>query len=440
MLLLYRLLTALAILVLAPYYAIRGWRRGEPLQTLRERLGGLPLEVKAQAAQGGGIWVHAVSVGEVLAARPIVDGLQKRFPSRPIFVSTTTETGQKLARERLSSAARVFYFPLDSSGPVRRALRAIRPSMVIIMETEIWPNFLREARRARVPVVFANARISERSFARYRRWKFLLSVMFESTLAKAALFLAQTDEDASRLRQMGALEEQIVVTGNLKYDVQPPAQSEFGGWLEAEIKRQERWPVVVAGSVVALEEEPVLGAYDAVQRQWRRALLVLAPRKPDRFDEAARIGTEAGWTLVRRSGLDMSAPLDENADVVLLDSIGELAGIYALADAAFVGGSLVPSGGHNILEPAWFARPPVFGTSMENFRDMADQFLAAQAGVQVSNGAMLGKVWVQLIEAEQLSKRMGKAAQKLSQRNCGATARSMEHIAAILEPVGEGAL
>src|SRR5580704_17684488 len=155
MLLLYRLLTALAMLVLAPYYAIRGWRRGEPLQTLRERLGGLPPEIKAQAAQGGAIWVHAVSVGEVLAARPIVDGLKRRFPARPIFVSTTTETGQKLARERLSGVARVFYFPLDSSGPVRRALRAIRPAIVIIMETEIWPNFLREAQRGRVPVVFA---------------------------------------------------------------------------------------------------------------------------------------------------------------------------------------------------------------------------------------------------------------------------------------------
>jgi 3-deoxy-D-manno-octulosonic-acid transferase len=304
------------------------------------------------------------------------------------------------------------------------------------METEIWPNFLREAQKAHVPVVFANARISERSFARYNRWRFLLEVFFESTLARATLFLAQTDEDAARLQKMGAFEDRVIVAGNLKYDVEPPAQSEFGRWLEGEIRRQERWPTVVAGSVVALEEEPVLAAYDAVQRQWRRALLVLAPRKPDRFDEAARIAAEAGWTVVRRGKLDMREPLDENADVLVLDSIGELAGVYALADAAFVGGSLVLSGGHNILEPAWFGRPPVFGRSMENFRDMANQFLAAQAGVQVVDGPHLGKVWVQLIEGDQLRERMGQAAQKLSARNCGATARSIARIAEILGRAG----
>jgi 3-deoxy-D-manno-octulosonic-acid transferase len=437
MLLLYRLLTALAIVILAPYYAMRGWRRGEPLQTLRERLGGLPPEIKRQASRGDAIWVHAVSVGEVLAARPIVEGLKKRFPERSILVSTTTETGQRLARERLSEAARVFYFPLDSSGPVRRALRAIRPAIVIIIETEIWPNFLREAQKARVPVVFANARISQRSFARYQRWRFLLEILFESTLAKPSLFLAQTDEDAWRLKQMGAFEDRVVVAGNLKYDMQPPAQSEFGCWLASEIRRQERWPTVVAGSVVALEEEPVLAAYDAVQRQWRRALLILAPRKPERFEEAARIAADAGWTVARRSRLDMREPLDENADVLLLDSIGELAGIYALADAAFVGGSLVSSGGHNILEPAWFGRPPVFGTSMENFRDMADEFLAAQAGVQVASGPQLGKVWIQLIEGDQLRKRMGLAAQQLSAKNCGATERSIDRVAEFLEPAGK---
>jgi 3-deoxy-D-manno-octulosonic-acid transferase len=435
MLLLYRLFTALAILVLGPYYAMRGWCRGEPLETLRERFGGLPPEIKAQGARGDAIWIHAVSVGEVLAARPIVEGLAARFPERPVLVSTTTETGQRLARERLLAARRVFYFPLDSSGPVRRALGAIRPAMVIIMETEIWPNFLREAQRSGVPVVFANARISERSFARYKRWKFLLEIFFEQTLAKATLFLAQTLEDASRLTEMGAPEERVVVAGNLKYDVQPPAMGEFGRWLEAEIRRQERWPVVMAGSVLALEEDAVLAAYDVVQRRWRRALLILAPRRPGRFDDASRIAGEAGWTVVRRSRLDRAASLDENADVLVLDSIGELAGVYALADAVFVGGSLVPSGGHNILEPAWFGRAPVFGPSMENFREMAEQFLSAQAGVEVRSGPQLGKVWVELIKNDKLREKMGRAARELSARNCGATLRSMERIARILAPV-----
>jgi len=169
-----------------------------------------------------------------------------------------------------------------------------------------------------------------------------------------------------------------------------------------------------------------------VQRRWRRALLVLAPRKPDRFDAAAQIAAASGWNVVRRTHADLEAPLDENVDVFVLDSIGELGGLYLLADAVFVGGSLVPSGGHNILEPAWFAKPPVFGSSMENFRDMASQFLKAHAAVQVTSGQQLGDVWVQLIEDNKLRESMGRAARELSERNRGATARSMERIAATL--------
>lgn len=442
MYLLYRVLTALSMLVLAPYFALRGWRRGEASRAFRERFGGLPPEITGRTEGGGkagAIWIHAVSVGEVLAAKPLVEGLKRRMPERPVYVSTTTETGQRLARERLEWAEAVFYFPLDWVIPVRRALRAMQPAIVVIMETEIWPNFLREATRLGVPVVFANARISERSFVRYNRWKLFVAEFYERVLGDADLFLAQTPEDATRLRAMGAPEERVEVTGNLKYDVAPPAMSSFGAWLGGQIRQQERWPVVVAGSVVAEEEEAVLAAYDIVQRKWRRALLVLAPRKPDRFAAAAEIVEAGGWHLARRSGIDAgdpSATLDENADAIVLDSIGELAGLYLLADAVFVGGSLVAAGGHNILEPAWFSRPPVFGRSMENFRDMADQFLAARAGVQVDSGPQLGKVWVQLIEDPPLRDRMGKTARELSERNRGATERCLDRIEAVLAAEG----
>jgi 3-deoxy-D-manno-octulosonic-acid transferase len=449
---LYRVLTAAGMLVLAPYFALRGWRRGERSSALRERLGILSPEISLRAAtssaggaagaessQGGAVWIHAVSVGEVLAAKPLVESLKRRFPGHLIFVSTTTETGQRLARERLQSADGIFYFPLDWVVPVRRALRAIRPALVIIMETEIWPNFLREARRNGVPVIFANARISERSFARFVRWKFVVGEFFAQALSDAVLYLAQTPEDAKRLSEMGAPEERIEVTGNLKYDSEPPAIGGFGAWLKEEVTRQERWPVIVAGSVVEEEEEAVLAAYDVVQRQWRHALLVLAPRKPDRFEAAANIVGTDGWHVVRRSVLDLTAPLDENADVLVLDSIGELAGLYSMADAVFVGGSLVPAGGHNILEPAWFARPPVFGPSMENFREMAAEFLDARAGIQVRSSQQLGKVWVQLIEDDTLRERMGKAARELSEKNRGATAVSLERIAGILGAKGKTA-
>ncbi len=436
----YRLITAVGMIFLAPYYALRGWRRGEPSSALRERLGSVPPEIVARAAHNrapdgaapGAIWIHAVSVGEVLAAKPLADGLQRRFPGHAVFVSTTTETGRRLARERLQSVDGIFYFPLDWIVPVRRALKSIHPSLVIVMETEIWPNFLREARRMNIPVVFANARISERSFARFKRWEFLIGPFFERVLHDAELFLAQTPEDFARLRAMGAPEGRVEVTGNLKYDGEPPAASHFGEWLRQQIRAQERWPVFVAGSVVAEEEQAVLAAYDIVQRKWRRALLVLAPRKPDRFDAAAAIAAEGGWNVVRRSRLDLSAALDENVDVLVLDSIGELAGLYALGDATFVGGSLVPAGGHNILEPAWFSKPPVFGRSMENFRDMAAQFLAAKAGIEVSSGPQLGKVWVQLVEDTAARERMGAAARSLSERNRGATERSLNRIAAAL--------
>ncbi|HXX45967.1 MAG TPA: 3-deoxy-D-manno-octulosonic acid transferase [Candidatus Acidoferrales bacterium] len=436
----YRILSAASVIFLAPYYALRGWRRREPSSTFRERLGGLSREIMSRASQvpsgqgqnRGPVWIHAVSVGEVLAAKPLAEGLKRRFPDRPVFVSTTTETGQRLARERLDFVDGIFYFPLDWIISVRRALHAIRPALVIVMETEIWPNFLREARRRDVPVVFANARISEKSFARFKKWEFLVGPFYERVLADADLFLAQTPEDAARLSEMGASDGRVEVTGNLKYDSDQPDMSRLGVWLEGQIQRQERWPVLVAGSVVAGEEEAVLAAYDLVQRRWRRALLLLAPRKPDRFDAAVQIAEAGGWNVLRRTHVDLEAPLDENVDVFVLDSIGELAGLYLLADAVFVGGSLVPAGGHNILEPAWFAKPPVFGPSMENFRDMAAQFLRARAAVQVTSGQQLGKVWIQLIEDDKLREEMGRAARDISERNRGATERSLERIAAAL--------
>src|SRR5579863_4987636 len=434
---LYRTFTAIGMLFLAPYFALRGHRRGEPASALQERLGIIPREiafkVAAAAKDGGAIWIHAVSVGEVLAAQPLLAALKQKSPSRAVFVSTTTETGQRLARTRLNCADGVFYFPLDWVVPVRKALKSIQPVLVIVMETEIWPNFLHEARRRGIPVIFANARISERSFARFNQWKFLVGEFFARTLQDAAQFLAQTPEDAKRLAEMGAPESLIEVTGNLKYDAVPPEVGLFVAWLKNQIATQERWPVVVAGSVVAEEEEAVLAAYDIVQRQWRRALLVLAPRKPDRFAVAGAIAEQDGWKIVRRSEINMSAPLDENCDVIILDSIGELAGLYALADAVFVGGSLVASGGHNILEPAWFRKAPIFGPSMENFRDIAARFSSAGAGIQVASGERLGRVWCELIADPARRERMGEKARALVEANRGATARSLERIAAVLD-------
>lgn len=430
---LYSVVTAIGMVLLAPYFALQGLRRGKYLGNFRERMGYLPDALARNVQPRTSIWVHAVSVGEVLASKPVVDGLKKRFPECPIFLSTTTVTGQELARERIRSGDGVFYFPFDWPSPVRRAFEKIQPKLVVILETEIWPNFLREAQRTGVAVVFVNARISERSIRRFRRFEPVVGGFFSRALQNASLFLAQSEQDAGRLKEMGAPEEKLMVTGNLKYDIDPPAQSPFGDWLAGQTASQERWPIFIAGSVVAGEEEAVLAAYDMVQRQWRRALLILAPRKPERFDVAAELANESGWRVVRRSTVDMSLPLDENCDVVIVDSIGELAGLYAIGDAVFVGGSLVPSGGHNILEPAWFCKVPIFGPSMENFRDIAARFSSSGAGMQVGSGEKLGKLWAELISDSRRSEQMGRKAHALVETNRGATARSLERIAQILE-------
>lgn len=430
MYLLYSVLTAAGMILLLPYWIVQGLRHSKYWSSIWQRLGFFPPSLTALGQRGNrAIWIHAVSVGEVLAALPLAQQLKERFPKQRLVFSTTTATGQRIAQERAACADAIFYFPLDWAGPVRRALRAVRPALVVVMETEIWPNFLREMRRANVPVAFVNGRISDRSFRRYR-W---LDGFLARVLQDADLFLMQSEEDARRLRELGAPEERVQVTGNLKYDLDPPASNVLADWLEEQLRSQERWPVLVAGSIAADEEESVLAAYDIVQRRWRRALLVLAPRKPERFDAAARIASERGWRVVRRSALRFDAPLDEAADVLLLDTVGELAALYRLGDAVFVGGSLVPVGGHNLLEPAWFARSPVFGPYMDNFREMSAEFLSAGAGAEVRSGEELGKLWCGLIENTERARRMGHAARALVEHNRGATKRSFETIAAILE-------
>ena len=427
---LYSLLMGTTFALLLPFFLLKGRRRY--LHNLGERLG----RVSAQARAAGGrkaIWIHAVSVGEVLAAVPLARRLRERFPQFRLVVSTTTETGQQLARERVDCADAVFYFPLDFAFAVRRVLRAVEPAVVVIAETEIWPNFLRELRRAAVPAVFVNGRISERSARRYQRVARFDSWFVREVMNEPQLWLMQSEEDAQRVRALGADDSHVEVLGNLKYDLEPPQSSPLVSWFEEQVARQERWPVLVAGSVLEGEEAQVLAGFDLVQRKWCRALLVLAPRKPAGFDDAARIVEQDGWLVQRRSGVTANGALSENADVFLLDSIGELAGFYRLADAVFVGGSLVVAGGHNILEPAWFGKPPVFGPHMNNFRDMAKLFLEEMAAVQVWSGPDLGQRWIEMIDSTERHERMGRAARALVERNRGATERTVTRLAAILE-------
>jgi 3-deoxy-D-manno-octulosonic-acid transferase len=307
---------------------------------------------------------------------------------------------------------------------------------VIVVETEIWPNFLRECRRAQVPVIFVNGRLSERSFRGYKRALSYsagaVAGFLKKVLDDAALFLMQSKEDAARLIALGAPVERVLVTGNLKYDLGEASDSPLSAWLEAELANGNRRPVVVAGSVLANEEVYVLRAFSDVEREFPNALLILAPRKPEQFDNAAAVVAESGRKLLRRRDLVLngteSAALWEPVKVFVLDSLGELAGLYRLADAVFVGGSLVPGGGHNILEPAAFSKVPIYGPSMENFREMSAKFLAAGAAIQVKSWEGLGAAWGSLLREPERAARMGACARELVDRNRGATERVLEHI------------
>jgi 3-deoxy-D-manno-octulosonic-acid transferase len=440
---LYSLLTAAGMLLLAPYFLVRGLIQGKYLGNIPERMGWrFPPELRggSEGMREKSIWIHAVSVGEVLAVLPLAQELKMRFPQRRLVVSTTTVTGQKIARERIPFADAVFYFPLDWRGPVLRALQATWAAAVVIVETEIWPNFLRECRRAQVPVIFVNGRLSERSFRGYGRALTysagVLAGFLKKVLGDATLFLVQSEEDAARLIALGAPGDRVLVTGNLKYDLAVPGDSPLSTWLAGELAKSDRRPVVVAGSVLANEEAAVLGAFAEVEREFPRALLILAPRKPEQFDNAAAIVAESGRKLLRRRDIILngagSGALSEAIQVFLLDSLGELAGLYRLADAVFVGGSLVPNGGHNILEPAAFGKVPIYGPSMENFREMAGKFLAAGAAIQVKSSEDLGAAWAGLLREPERAARMGASARELVDRNRGATEHVLEHLERVI--------
>jgi 3-deoxy-D-manno-octulosonic-acid transferase len=452
----YSLLMGLAALLLLPYWLIQGLRHGKYLSNLSERLGfSFPSPSKLPADRAGAIWIHAVSVGEVLSGVALAKSLKQAYPKRPLIVSTTTMTGQALARQRLPFADAVIYFPLDWAFSVRRALRAVQPALVVVLETEIWPNFLREAGRRKIPVIFVSGRISDRSFARYKsylgKFGFFLRPFLRSALGHASAFLMQSQNDADRIRALGAPSGIVSVSGNMKYDQALPAPTPLSNWLEAEVRRRGRHPVIVAGSVVASEEPLALIAFGTLQGEYPNALLLLAPRKPEHFQQAADFIHESRRKFLRRSQLPVPKPgtfdgqppngpshngegaISSDVTVVLVDSIGELASLYGIADGAFVGGSLVDSGGHNILEPAAFGRIPVFGPSMENFAETASRFVAAGAAIQVTSPEDAGVAWIELLRDPERQRRMSETAKRLVDESRGATARAMAEIAKHLD-------
>ena len=454
MMLAYSALLTAGLVLSAPWWLLRMATTERYREGLRQRLGAVPysLEMAVQRCRMGRrvVWVHAVSVGEVLAATRLVAELEAALqthisesrcgaPDWVVVISTTTRTGQALARERFG-AERVFYIPLDFAWAVRAYLRALRPAALILMESELWPRMLHECRRASVDVAVVNARVSARSFARAMKVRWLWS----RVLRGVTLWLAQSDEDARRLVAMGA--QNVSAIGNLKYDVRAPRESRVAELIKAAAAGR---PIVVAGSTVdrlsdrnLSEDEMAIQVWEGSLRREMKAMLVLAPRHPERFADAEIVAMEfpyaraSDWVAAQ----ECTPPFAKSAkdgppapvDVLVLDTIGDLAAVYGVADVAFVGGSLVQRGGHNPLEPAQFGVPVVMGPSYENFRDVVGKMQVANAICIVKNEEELEGVLLGMLNDREAAKAMGERGQRVFEEQQGVTARAVEAIVAMV--------
>ena len=419
MMLLYTGAVALALLLSAPVWGWRMLRQGRYREGLAQRLGIIPQRLQEAAWMHRVIWVHAVSVGEVLAASRLIQSLQEALPHYSIVLSTTTPTGQAVARERFG-ADRVFYYPLDLSSPVRRYLRALQPELLILMESELWPRMLVECERARVPVAVVNARVSDRSLPRY----LALRALWKPLLAKVSLLLAQTPEDAARWVRIGATPERVSTPGNLKYDVTVDANSPLVTLLQRHLPNKAK--VIVCGSTHAGEEELLLQCF--AQMQQAGPVLVLAPRHPQRSGEVEALVTAANLSCLALSQWRLAPEPITTGTVLLVDTVGELAPLYSLAAVAFVGGSLVQQGGHNPLEAAQFSVPVVMGPHFENFRSMVDAMRSADAIVITEPQSLCASLQAAIRNQSDV----GARARSFYESQAGATARTVQALLTLL--------
>lgn len=363
------------------------------------------------------IWVHAVSVGEVMAAHTLIRELRKKYPRRRLLLSTVTVTGNYTARQRVPEADGVFYFPFDYPWIVRRVIRRINPAVVLVAETELWPNFFRELRRAGIPSALINGRISPRSYGDYLRFRGFFSKVFENV----SLFCMQSEEDADRIRNIGAPLDRVMITGNLKFDQQIPRQAQNPLHIEPGRK------VITAGSTHRGEETILLEVFARLRKKFPDLLLIIAPRHPERFEEVAGMVNKAGFDCRRRTRLN--GPIE---DVLLLDTIGELRAFYGLCDIAFVGGSLVKVGGHNLLEPAAMKKPVIFSRYMFNFKEISEALIKAGGGIMVKDKEELYINMDNLLSDEEERRRIGERAFGVIAVNSGAAMRTIEAVDRLL--------
>ncbi len=416
MLTLYRIVIYLALPVVLVKLLLRALQNNSYFDRVIERFGFTRISVPAK-----GYWIHAVSVGEVNAAVPLVNHLLNTNPAKSITITTMTTTGADRVSKVFGSKVFHCYLPYDYPGAVRRFLFKIKPALAVIMETEIWPNLIFRCQRNDVPIIYANVRLSERSWRGYKRFKGLI----KPTLEKVSCFAVQSKPDAIRLIQLGAPEHRVKVTGSIKFDIDlPPSLLEAG---EA-IRRQLGWhrPVMLAASTHDGEEVLILDAFRQVRKDLNETLLVLVPRHPERFNSVARICQKQKFSILLRS--EMPAIIAESCEILVVDTMGELPMFIAASDVTFMAGSLVPIGGHNILEAGALARPVIFGPHMFNFAEISEMFLGYGAGIQVFSTDELSDVMIRLLSDSEKRDQYGKQGEKLVKQNRGALNKVLEYI------------
>ena len=416
----YSILYTLLLIFCLPLFIYRVLVQGKDASSLFKRIGAPPLRTSSDPAQPS-LWIHAVSVGEVKAIEPLVEALTLNRDQ--LFISTITDTGQSLAKSRFQDRACVFYFPFDWRWICHLYLRRLSPTCVLLAETEIWPGFISAAESLNIPVLLINGRISDHSFRRYRRIRFFLRPL----LRRISLYCVQTRQDRDRIIELGAAATRVHQLGNLKYDYQLallPEKTQMLQVIQAVLKPDPNDLLWICGSTREGEEQTLLDVFQSLSEEFPSLRLLLAPRHPHRVDEIARLVEDAQLSYLRRSELNSQnlAP----PKVLLLDTIGELAYLYQLADVVFVGGSLVPTGGHNIIEVAYFSKPILFGPHMENFKEISDAFLESDAALQVHSGEELPGKIRELLKAPVTREVLGENARQVIRNNQGAVGRTME--------------
>ncbi len=418
----YKLLTYLFFLISSPYFIYKLLTTKKYRAGIKERLGFLDIRFKEIKPGRRRIWIHAVSVGEVIAASLLIKRIRELWPAETLILTTVTETGNNTAKERINEADIITFFPLDIGLSVRRFKSFLKPDICIIMETEIWPNFLKIISENKTPLLIVNGRLSEKSYRGYRIGK----IFFKEALKNISFFSMQTDSDAERIMLLGAEKERVCVTGNLKFDQVFKAGAQMNQDIAGELMLPADCKILVLGSTHSGEEDILISVFKKLKTKFRNLFLIVAPRHPERFKEVEDILIKNSIKFCRRTRIKEETLSGKEA--ILLDTIGELSKIYSIATIVFMGGSLVPVGGHNILEPAVFKKPVLFGKYMHNFRDIAELFVKSGGGIQVSEPSQIEKEISDILSNPHKQEDIGGNAYSLFEKNLGATERNIEII------------